>query len=147
MAEHLLFDIVTHSPEETLEFGRRLAGEIREPCWVLLHGELGSGKTMLAKGIVSGLGAAPPEEVTSPSFTLLHEYGDATKVYHADLYRVENARDLATLGLEDSLSPAATTIIEWGERLGDERPLPRIVVEMEYVSDEERRIRVKCLEK
>lgn len=147
LAEHLLFDIVTHSPEETLEFGCKLAAELQPPCWVVLQGELGSGKTTLAKGIVSGLGVARPEEVTSPSFTLVHEYGDTSKVYHADLYRVENARELTTLGLEDSLASTATTLIEWGERLGNALPLPCIVVEIEYASGDERRIRVKRLEK
>ncbi len=146
MAEHLLFDIVTHSPEETLEFGCRLAAELRAPSWVLLSGELGSGKTTLAKGIVVGLGAASPEDVTSPSFTLVHEYGVGIRVYHVDLYRVEDTRELATLGLGDFLAQNATTIIEWGERLGDQLPLPCMVIELEYGSGEERRIRVKRLE-
>ncbi len=145
LEEDVLFDIVTHSPEETLAFGRRLGADLRSPCWVLLQGELGSGKTTLAKGIVSGLGAARPEEVTSPSFTLVHEYGDDSKVYHVDLYRVEDARELATLGLEDLLAQRATTIIEWGERLGDDLPVPRLLVQLEYWSGEERRIRVKRL--
>ena len=94
LEEDLLFDIVTHSPEETLAFGRRLAADLRPPCRVLLQGELGSGKTTLVKGIVLGLGVARPDEVTSPSFTLVHEYGDDNKVYHVDLYRVEHAQDL-----------------------------------------------------
>ncbi len=143
MEEDVLFDIVTRSPEETLAFGRRLAAELRPPCCVLLQGELGSGKTTLAKGIVSGLGAARPDDVTSPSFTLVHEYGDDTKVYHVDLYRVEDSRELATLGLEDLLAQRATTIIEWGERLGGNPPVPCWLVQVEYLSGEERRIRVK----
>ena len=143
LEEDILFDIVTHSPEETLGFGRRLATELQPPCWVLLQGELGSGKTTLAKGIISGLGAAQADEVTSPSFTLVHEYGDDTKVYHVDLYRVEDARELATLGLEDLLAQRATAIIEWGERLGDDLPVPCWLVQLEYLSGEERRIRVK----
>jgi tRNA threonylcarbamoyladenosine biosynthesis protein TsaE len=143
LEEEIVFDIVTHSPEETLAFGRRLAADLRPPCWVLLEGELGSGKTTLAKGIVSGLGVAQPDEVTSPSFTLVHEYGEDTKVYHVDLYRIEDARDLATLGLEDLLAQGVTTIVEWGERLGDRLPAPRWRVQVEYLSGEERRIRVQ----
>lgn len=143
LEEDILFDIVTRSPEETLAFGRRLAADLRPPCWVLLQGELGSGKTTLAKGIVSGLGAAQPDDVTSPSFTLVHEYGDDTKVYHVDLYRVEDSRELATLGLEDLLAQRVTTIIEWGERLGGDLPVPCWLVQVEYLSGEERRIRVK----
>ena len=126
-----------------MAFGRKLAKDLQPPCWVLLQGELGSGKTTLAKGIVSGLGAAQPEEVTSPSFTLVHEYGDHTKVYHVDLYRVEDSRELATLGLEDLLAERVVAIIEWGERLGDDLPVPCWLVQMEYLSSEERRIRVK----
>lgn len=145
LEEDFLFDIVTHSPEETLAFGRRLAADLRPPCRVLLQGELGSGKTTLAKGIVSGLGAARPDEVTSPSFTLVHEYGDDTKVYHVDLYRVEHGRELVTLGLEDVFAQRATTIVEWGERLGNNLPLPCLFVNLEYLSLEERRIRVKRL--
>jgi len=143
LEEDILFEIVTHSPEETVAFGRKLAKDLQPPCWVLLQGELGSGKTTLAKGIVSGLGAAQPEEVTSPSFTLVHEYGDHTKVYHVDLYRVEDSRELATLGLEDLLAERVVAIIEWGERLGDDLPVPCWLVQMECLSSEERRLRVK----
>ena len=93
-----LAERVTHSPEETVLFGREIAVHLRPPCLVLLEGDLGAGKTTLVKGIVAGLGAASEDEVSSPSFTLVHEYGSAGRVYHADLYRIEGARDLATLG-------------------------------------------------
>lgn len=116
---------VTRSPEETIELGRKLASEFVPPVLVVLLGELGAGKTTLTKGIVAGLSAAPEEEVTSPTFTLIHEYGAAgrgrtggTPVYHVDLYRIENARDLETLGLEDLLAERAVVIVEWGEKLG-----------------------------
>jgi tRNA threonylcarbamoyladenosine biosynthesis protein TsaE len=145
LEEEILFDIVTHSAEETVEFGRRLATDLRPPCWVVLQGELGSGKTTLAKGIVSGLGAAQPDEVTSPSFTLVHEYGTDNRVYHVDLYRIQDVSELATLGLEDLLGQQVTTIVEWGERMGEHLPVPRLLVQMEYLSDEERRIRVTRL--
>jgi tRNA threonylcarbamoyladenosine biosynthesis protein TsaE len=143
LEEGLLFDIVTHSPEETMTFGRKLAVDLRPPCWVLLRGELGSGKTTLVKGIVGGLGAARPEEVTSPSFTLVHEYGNDKRVYHVDLYRIQNDSELATLGLEDLLVQQVTTIVEWSERLGGHLPVPHLLVRMEYLSDEKRRISVK----
>ncbi len=140
------FEVVTHSPEETLAFGFQLARDLRPPCLVLLEGELGSGKTTLTKGIVSGLGVAREEEVTSPSFTLVHEYGRENKVYHVDLYRIEEAGDLATLGLEDLMAQRATVIIEWGERLGDNVPTPGIKIQLEYLAGEDRRITVKRLE-
>src|SRR5215469_1920322 len=95
---------VTHSAEETTAWGREFAKRLKAPALILLTGDLGSGKTTLTKGIVSGLGAAKEDDVTSPTFTLVHVYGSipgtAAKVYHADLYRVESFPDFETLGLE-----------------------------------------------
>ena len=145
LEEQTIFDIVSHSPEETLEAGRQLAPYAQPPCLVLLEGDLGSGKTTLAKGIVSGLGAAREEDVTSPSFTLVHEYGEDPRVYHADLYRVEDAPGLATLGLDELMGQRATVLIEWGERLGRDLPLPRVEVHLEYLSYEERRLTARRL--
>ena len=141
-----LLEVVTHSPEETLAFGRELARELHAPCLVLLEGELGSGKTTLTKGIVAGLGAAREEEVTSPSFTLVHEYGSSPKVYHIDLYRIENSRQLATLGLDDLWGQQAIVIVEWGEKLWDNPPAPRVKIQLEYVTSEDRRITVERLQ-
>jgi tRNA threonylcarbamoyladenosine biosynthesis protein TsaE len=134
---------VTHSPEETIAFGRALAAGLNPPCLVLLKGDLGSGKTTLAKGIVAGLGAAKEEEVTSPTFTLVHEYGGDRRVFHVDLYRVEDSRELATLGLEELWSGDAIVIVEWGEKLWDNAPAPRVTIQLEYTSSEERRITVE----
>jgi tRNA threonylcarbamoyladenosine biosynthesis protein TsaE len=145
LEEEILFDMVSCSPEETQAFGRALAAHLRSPGFMILQGELGSGKTTLTKGIVSGLGAAEADEVTSPSFTLVHEYGHDKKVYHVDLYRIEEAQELLTLGLEDLLAQQATTIVEWGERMGEDLPAPRLLVQMEYLSDEKRRIKVTRL--
>src|ERR1039457_5996084 len=119
----MVIERITHSPEETVAFGRELAIYVQPPCLVLLEGDLGSGKTTLVKGIVAGLGVASEDEVTSPSFTLVHEYGSAGRVFHADLYRIEGARDLSTLGLEDLSHQAATVLVEWGEKLGDNVPI------------------------
>jgi tRNA threonylcarbamoyladenosine biosynthesis protein TsaE len=143
--------VVTHSPEETVAFGAQLARELKPPVLVLLLGDLGAGKTTLAKGLVAGLGAAPEEEVTSPTFTLIHEYGtagdSATRVYHVDLYRVETARELETLGLEDLLAENAIVIVEWGEKLGPAlRPVGSgsvVEIHLEAVSENERRIGVR----
>ena len=139
-------ELTTHSAEETVAFGRELARELRAPCLVLLVGDLGTGKTTFTKGIVAGLGAAAEEDVTSPSFTLVEEYGTSPRVYHADLYRIENARELGTLGFEDFLSANAIVIVEWGEKLWDNAPAPQFVIRMEHISSEERRITVECLE-
>jgi len=141
-----LADVVTHSPEETVAFGRGLARELQPPCLALLEGELGTGKTTLVKGIVAGLGAAREEDVTSPSFTLVHEYGSAAKVYHVDLYRVEDARELATLGLEDLAAQDATVLVEWGEKLANAAAASCLRVRMEHLGSEDRRIIVERLE-
>jgi tRNA threonylcarbamoyladenosine biosynthesis protein TsaE len=142
----LLREVITHSPEETLALGRELAKELQPPCLVLLQGDLGSGKTTLTKGIVAGLGAAREEEVTSPSFTLVHEYGSEGKVFHADLYRIESTRELSSLGLDDLWAQEAIVIVEWGEKLWDNAPAPRVIIQLEYLSSEERRIRVERVE-
>jgi tRNA threonylcarbamoyladenosine biosynthesis protein TsaE len=91
----------TASEEETVALGERLAREFAPGTVVLLIGNLGAGKTTLAKGIVQGLGAAAAEEVSSPTFTLIHEYGSPAVVYHVDLYRLDDAAAVATLGLDE----------------------------------------------
>src|SRR5579862_6062262 len=141
-----LAERVTHSPEETVLLGRELAAYLRPPCLVLLEGDLGAGKTTLVKGIVAGLGAATEDEVTSPSFTLVHEYGSARRVFHADLYRIEGARDLATLGLEELSGPAATVLVEWGEKLGDNVPRSCVKIRMEHCGNDARRILIESME-
>ena len=92
----------TRSFEETIAKGRDLGATLKPPVLILLTGDLGAGKTTLTKGIASGFGAAPEEEITSPTFTLVHRYGGGpAPVYHIDLYRIGDARDFDTLGLED----------------------------------------------
>jgi tRNA threonylcarbamoyladenosine biosynthesis protein TsaE len=142
----MVIERITHSPEETVAFGRELALYVQPPCLVLLEGDLGSGKTTLVKGIVAGLGAANEDEVSSPTFALVHEYGPAGKVYHADLYRIEGPRDLATLGLDDLAGQATTVLIEWGEKLGDDAPTPCVRIRMEHLGSDQRRIRVESIE-
>ena len=137
--------MVTHSPEETVSFGRELGKELQPPCLVLLEGELGSGKTTLVKGILATLASIPEDEVTSPSFTLVHEHG-AGKAYHVDLYRVDGARDLATLGLEDLLERETTVLIEWGEKFGEEVPRPYLRVRLEHLGPDQRRITVELID-
>lgn len=132
----------TGSEEETIELGERLARSLPRPGTVLLIGNLGAGKTTLAKGIVKGLGAAQPEEVSSPTFTLIHEYGSPVAVYHVDLYRIDNARDAATLGLDDLFDSAAMVLIEWGERFPELMPPGRTEIRLRTLGDDEREIAV-----
>ncbi len=135
-------EVITTSAEETIGWGREFAARLKAPVVVLLLGELGSGKTTLTKGIVSGLGAAAEDEVTSPTFTLVHVYGKDAKVYHADLYRIENFHDFETLGMEDVFENPAVVILEWAERFPLRSPWPQIRVRLEHLDGDRRRLTV-----
>lgn len=107
----------THSAEETTELGRRLAADLKPGSIVLLRGDLGAGKTTMVKGIAEGFQAAKADDVTSPTFTLIHEYrGPAVTLYHIDLYRIDTQRELDTLALDDLMTPNSILLIEWGEK-------------------------------
>src|ERR1700681_1286311 len=132
----------THSAEETIAFGRSLAAVLAPPLIVLLRGDLGAGKTTLVKGIAEGFGAARAEDVTSPTFTLVHEYrGPHITLYHIDLYRIETQRDLETLGLDDLLAPNCVLLIEWGEKFPRLQRDRNVEITLERVGETDRRIR------
>lgn len=107
----------THSADETIALGRNLAREIKPGSIVLLRGDLGAGKTTLVKGIAEGFQAAEAAGVTSPTFTLIHEYrGPEVMLYHIDLYRIDTQRELDTLAIDDLIGPNNILLIEWGEK-------------------------------
>lgn len=135
-------EVLTHSAEETTAWGREFAKKLKAPVLVLLSGELGSGKTTLTKGIVAGLGAATEDEVTSPTFTLLHEYGSGHKVYHGDLYRIENFHDFETLGLEDAFAEPGIIVLEWSENFPLKAPWPVVRLRLEHGGGDSRKITV-----
>ena len=121
VAEGRMFEFTTQSGADTIAVGRKLADLLRPPQLLLLAGDLGTGKTTLVKGIAQALDAAEPDEVTSPTFTLMHEFdgtrqGRPVKLYHLDVYRLEGERQLETLGLDDLLSADALVVVEWGEK-------------------------------
>jgi tRNA threonylcarbamoyladenosine biosynthesis protein TsaE len=134
--------MLTRSAEETIERGRELGRRLRAPVLVMLAGELGAGKTTLTKGIISGLGAAGEEDVTSPTFTLVHVFHNHTRVYHVDLYRITGFSDLESLGLEDVLTEDAVVIIEWPEKLTLRTDWPEIRVRLTHVDEESRKIEI-----
>jgi tRNA threonylcarbamoyladenosine biosynthesis protein TsaE len=110
-------EFTTSSPEETIALGRELASLLTPPKLVLLRGDLGAGKTTLVKGIAQAFEAASEDDVTSPTFTLIHEYrGPSATLYHIDLYRVDTQRELETLGLDDLMGENSILLIEWGEK-------------------------------
>jgi tRNA threonylcarbamoyladenosine biosynthesis protein TsaE len=121
VAEGKIHEFTTQSGADTIAVGRKLAELLKPPQFLLLRGELGTGKTTLVKGIAQALDAAEPDEVTSPTFTLLHEYdgtrkGKPVKLYHLDVYRLESERQLETLGLDDLLTQDALVLVEWGDK-------------------------------
>ena len=142
-AKNILREITTHSAEETIAFGRSLVERLAPPKIVLLRGDLGAGKTTLVKGIAAAFEAAAEEDVTSPTFTLIHEYrGPRANLFHIDLYRIDTPRELDTLALDDLRSENSILLIEWGEKF------PRFVSErdveisLERAGENARRIRV-----
>ncbi len=135
-------EVLTHSSEETIAQGREIGAKLKAPVLILLSGDLGAGKTTLTKGIAVGLGAAREDDVTSPTFTLVHKYEGSARVYHVDLYRIEDLHDLETLGLEDIFSEQAVIIVEWPDRLRLRTDWPIVRIKLEHVSEETRRISI-----
>jgi tRNA threonylcarbamoyladenosine biosynthesis protein TsaE len=137
-------EIISHSAAQTLRIGQRL-GELLQPGdLLLLAGELGAGKTHLAKGVALGMGSTA--EVTSPTFVLLHEYraGPARgriPLFHADLYRIEAAAEVAGIGLDDALNGEGVVMIEWPERAADWLPAEHLMVTLRHLTDTKRVIR------
>ncbi len=138
-------EFITHSAEETIELGRTLAPLLMPPKVVLLRGDLGAGKTTLVKGIAEAFHAASSDDVTSPTFTLIHEYrGPEANLYHIDLYRIDTPRQLETLGLDDLMDEKSVLLMEWGEKF------PRFVrerdveISLERLGENDRRVRISA---
>ncbi len=131
----------TRSEEETVAVGRALSAGLTGA--VLLIGELGAGKTTLAKGIVEGRGAASADEVSSPTFTLIHQYGES--IYHIDLYRLDEAREVERLGLDDLFAGGALVLLEWAERFPDLLPRQRTEIRLRTLPDDSREIHVAAM--
>ena len=142
-AKNILREITTHSAEETIAFGRSLVEMLAPPKIVLLRGDLGAGKTTLVKGIAAAFEAAAEEDVTSPTFTLIHEYrGPRANLFHIDLYRIDTPRELDTLALDDLRSENSILLIEWGEKFPRSVRERDVEISLERAGENARRIRV-----
>ena len=130
----------TESEEETIALGRELARDLKGV--VLLIGNLGAGKTTLTKGIVEGLGAGSADLVSSPTFTLVHQYGD---VFHVDLYRLDETREVRTLGLEDLFAGGGVVLLEWAERFPELLPSERTEIRIRALEGDVREILLQRL--
>lgn len=133
---------VTSSEDETIQLGRDLAAGWPKSCIALLIGDLGAGKTTLAKGITAHYGAAREEDVSSPTFPLIHEYGDPPGVYHIDLYRLDTAEEVESLGLDEIFDRDAVVLLEWAERFPELLPARCIEVRITQIEDGKRSVEV-----
>lgn len=151
VAEGKIHEFTTQSGADTVAVGRKLVELLKPPQLLLLSGELGTGKTTLVKGIAQALDAAEPDEVTSPTFTLIHEFdgtrkGKPVKLYHLDVYRLESERQLETLGLDDLLTPDALVVVEWGEKFKPIRKRATGEIAIESAGGDARKITVTLKE-
>jgi tRNA threonylcarbamoyladenosine biosynthesis protein TsaE len=136
-------EFTTHSAEETTALGRKLAAELKPGSIVVLRGDLGAGKTTLVKGIAEGFKAAEADRVTSPTFTLIHEYrGPQVTLYHIDLYRIDTPRELDTLALDDLVDAKSILLIEWGEKFERFRRERDVEIAIEHRGGDERAVLV-----
>ena len=137
-------EYITHSAEETIALGRELAPRLKNARMVILRGDLGAGKTTLVKGIAEGLQAASRDDITSPTFTLIHEFrGPEVTLYHVDLYRIETERELLTLGLDELFAePGNLVLLEWGDKFPRFEREREAEISIERRGEQQRRIRV-----
>jgi tRNA threonylcarbamoyladenosine biosynthesis protein TsaE len=134
-------ELTTRSPEQTQEFGTRLGKIARSGDVVLLTGKLGAGKTCLTQGIAWGLDI--DDYAISPSFVLVRELYGRLPLYHLDFYRLENLEEIAELGLDEYFYGQGVSVVEWADRALSLLPPENLLIEMDYVSDSERRLKLK----
>ncbi|MFH0791325.1 MAG: tRNA (adenosine(37)-N6)-threonylcarbamoyltransferase complex ATPase subunit type 1 TsaE [Candidatus Omnitrophota bacterium] len=139
------FSFLSRGRNETLKIGRKLAGYLQKGDIICLFGSLGSGKTVLAKGIASGLGIKQ-EEVISPTFVLLHQHIESKlPLYHFDLYRLDNLKAILDLGYEEYFYDDGVTVIEWADRLKTLMPLEYLKVELSWTAKNQRTLKFTAL--
>jgi tRNA threonylcarbamoyladenosine biosynthesis protein TsaE len=137
------FSAVLNSPEETIELGHRLGGQLRGGEVIALCGPLGSGKTHLIKGIAAGAGAEDGKNVNSPTFVIVNEYKGRLDVYHVDAYRLHSIREFDMLGFDDFCYPQSVVLIEWADKVESALQfLDYIRIELEHAGPTRRRLHV-----
>ena len=138
------FSTTSNSPEETIEFGRRLGQQLRGGEIVALYGLLGSGKTHLIKGIAAGAGAEDPKRVNSPTFVIVNEYKGRFDIYHVDAYRLQSVSEFEMLGFDDFCDPGSVVLIEWADKVESVLCVVDCIrIELEHAGQSKRKIHVK----
>lgn len=135
--------VLSHSADETQKLGEQLGNLLKAGDVICLYGELGTGKTVLTKGLAKGLGVASRDTVRSPTFVLIHRYQARVPLYHADLYRLDDPADLEDIGLRELLSGEGVTVIEWADKLKSLLPVERLELVLEHRSDDLRLITIQ----
>lgn len=133
--------IITKSEQETMQFGRNFAREIKEKDIVCIYGDLGAGKTCLVKGIAEGLGVTT-EYIRSPTFTLINEYSGKYSIYHLDFYRIKNVKEIEELGIEEFCGEKGITLIEWPEKILKYLPGKRWEIKIDILGENKRSLKI-----
>jgi tRNA threonylcarbamoyladenosine biosynthesis protein TsaE len=137
-------DVVSNSPEETIEVGRKVGSQLKGGEVVAVCGALGSGKTHLIKGIASGAGAAEAKEVTSPTFVIINEYKGRLDVYHIDAYRLDSIFEFEMIGFDDYCQPQSVVLIEWADKIESAlENIDYIRVELFHAEKSKRKIHIE----
>ena len=137
-------NIISSSPEETIQFGQRIGSQLRGGEVVAICGPLGSGKTHLIKGIASGAGAKDSREVNSPTFVIVNEYSGRLDIYHIDAYRLNSVSEFEMLGFDDYCYPQSVVLIEWADKVESAiENIDYIRIELKHASRTKREIHVK----
>ncbi|OGX11535.1 MAG: tRNA (adenosine(37)-N6)-threonylcarbamoyltransferase complex ATPase subunit type 1 TsaE [Omnitrophica bacterium RIFOXYB12_FULL_50_7] len=135
--------IITNSAQETIEFAKIFAGDLKPGLVLCLEGQLGSGKTTFVKGLAEGLGLKHPEQVKSPTFVLMHIYKAKTPLYHFDCYRLNSREELENIGFQDFVNdPHAISCVEWAEKAGDLIPEDARCIHFEILDATRRQIAI-----
>ncbi len=135
--------MITRSDKETIECGVRLSKTLKKGDVVALYGELGSGKTTFTKGIGKGLGVKNPQRINSPTFVLIKQYEGRMPLYHLDLYRLDNLKDIEDIAVEEYLFGDGVSVIEWPERLKNLLPKKHVSVRIAIKDESEREVSVE----
>jgi len=138
------FDIISNSPDETIELGRNFGSQLKGGEVVAICGPLGSGKTHLIKGIAAGVGATDHKHVNSPTFVIVNEYTGRLDIYHIDAYRLDSVSEFEMLGFDDFCYPQSVVLIEWADKVESVlRTMDYIRIELDHVGETKRTIHIK----